>query len=490
MAEIPQAGAASAGPERLDSFPYRHRVRSIMGAPPQFVAPGATVQKAAERMRQLKIGALLVEGEAPGIAAGIVSERDIMNAIARDGAAALVLKVSGIMSAPVASVPENALLYVAMGRMERMGFRHLAAVDGAGRVVGVVSSRALLKLRAGKALVLGDAVATASGAAALKSVRDALPALAGALLEDEVSALKIAGVISQVLRDTTARAAELAEAEMAEEGWGPPPARYALLVLGSGGRGESLLAADQDNAIVHDGGETEDRWFAELGRRACDTLNAAGIPFCKGGVMASRPEFRRSLKGWREQIGHWIAKPEGQNLLNVDIFYDFRRARGDPALADELRRDALTAAGASPPFLRMLAANVEDAGSALGYFGRFRTENGRVDLKRGGLLPLTAFARVVALKRGVADTATAVRLAAAAAGGAVQADEADRLRQVHETLLGFVLVQQLADLAAGTKPSARVELARLGRAARTRLKEAVKGLDGLPLLVRDLLTAP
>ncbi|MGQ0674900.1 MAG: DUF294 nucleotidyltransferase-like domain-containing protein, partial [Rhodospirillales bacterium] len=373
--------------------------------------------------------------------------------------------------------------------MERLGFRHLAAVAGAGRAVGVGSARALLKLRAGKALALGDAVATAPDAAALKAVQQALPALAAALLADEVSALKIAGVVSQVLRDATARAAELAEAAMAKSGWGGPPARYALLVLGSGGRGESLLSADQDNAIVHAGGEADDRWFAELGKRVSDTLNAAGIAYCKGGVMASKPQFRRSAGGWRGQIAQWIAKPEGENLLNVDIFYDFRRARGDADLADGLRKDALEAAGRAPAFLRMLAKNVEEAGSAIGYLGGLRTEGGRVDLKKCGLLPLVAFARVVALKRGVADTATAVRLNAAAEGGAVPQDEADRLRQAQETPLGFVLKQQLADAAAGAAPSTRVELARLSRARRQRLKQALKDLAGLPLLVRDVLTA-
>ena len=486
---MPNVKQTVTGVERLDSFPYRHRVRGIMGAPPHFIESAATVQAAAERMRKLKIGALLVEGEKPGLAAGIVTERDVLNAIARDGAAALTLKSSDIMSAPVATVPENALLYVAMGRMARLGFRHLAAVDGAGRVTGVVSARALLKLRAGKALALGDAVATAGDAAALKSVQDALPTLAAALLEDEVSTLKIAGVISQVLRDTTARAAELAEAAMDKAGWGAPPARYALLVLGSGGRGESLLSADQDNAIVHAGGDADDRWFAELGKRVSDTLNLAGIPYCKGGVMASRPQFRRTAQGWREQIAHWIAKAEGESLLNVDIFYDFRRAHGDAALADDLRNDALDAAVRAPAFLRMLAKNVEEAGTAIGYFGQLRIEGGRVDLKKGGLLPLTAFARVVALKRGVADTATSVRLASAAQGAAVPTDEADRLRQVHETLLGFVLEQQLADIAAGMAPSTRVDLARLGRARRAELKRALKDLHGLPLLVRDVLTA-
>ena len=486
MADAPRPISAI---ERLDSFPYRHRVRAIMGAPAQFIAGSATLHDAARRMRELGIGSLLVEGAKPGYPAGIVSERDVLNAVARDGAAAAARTVEAVMSSPVATVPEGALLYVAMGRMERLNFRHLAAVDGAGRAVGVVSARALLKLRAGKALALGDAVATSRDAGALKDTRDTLPALARALLADEVSALKIAGVVSQALRDATARAAELAEAEMAQAGWGKAPAPYALLVLGSGGRGESLLAADQDNAIVHAGNAADDRWFAELGKRVANTLDAAGVPYCKGGVMAAKPAFRRSLEGWREQIARWIGKPEGENLLNVDIFYDFRRVHGDAGLADELRRAALAAASAAPAFLRLLAKNVEEAGSAIGYFGRLRAENGRVDLKKGGLLPLVSFARVVALKRCVADTATSVRLAAAAAGGAVPQDDTDGLRQTQETLLGYVLEQQLADIAAGIEPSTRVEIARLSRGRRARLKSALRALDGLPLLVRDVLTA-
>lgn len=484
------AGAPDAGgAQRLDSFPYRHRVRSVMGTPPRFIAAGATVRAAAERMRQWGIGALLVADGTPGRPEGIVTERDILAAVARDGAACLDQPVARIMSTPVAAVPENALLYVAIGRMERLGFRHLAVVDAAGRAVGVVSARTLLRLRANKALMLGDALASARDAGELAAVQRALPALARALLEDEVSALKIAGVIAAVLRDTTARAAELAERAMAADGWGGPPAPYALLVLGSGGRGESLLAADQDNAIVHRGGAGDDPWFAELGRRVSDTLNAAGIPYCKGGVMAARPEWRHSLDGWRERIAGWIRQPDGKNLLSVDIFYDFRRAHGDPALADALRAAAAEAAAAAPAFLRMLAAEAEQAGSALTVLGRFRTDNGRVDLKKGGLFPIVALARVAALKRKVLETGTADRLAAVAAAGAIQADEADRLRQAQETLLRHVLEQQLADIAAGIVPGTRVDVQRLSARRRKELKETLRALAAIPLLVRDALTA-
>ena len=486
------AGPDLTGAQRLDSFPYRHRVRGVMGSPPLFIAPGATVRHAAERMRALKVGALLVADPEPGRAQGIVTERDVLNAVARDGAAALDEAVAVIMSTPVESVPDNALLHVAMGRMERLNIRHLAAVDQAGKVVGVVSARALLRLRAGATLALGDAVATAGDAAALRGVFDQLPALARGLVGDEVSALKVAGVISATLRDMTGRAAELAEAGMVADGWGPPPARYAVLVLGSGGRGESLLAADQDNAIVHDGpnpdaGSADDRWFAELGRRTCDTLHQAGIPYCKGGVMASNPAWRHSLDGWRSQLADWIGRPQGERLLNVDIFYDFRRAAGDPALADRLRADAARAAATEPMFLRLLAQEPETPSDALTMLGRFRTREGRVDLKKGGLFPLVAFARVAALKRGILETGTGPRLDATAAAGALPPDEALRLRQAHETLLGFVLQQQLADLAAGIAPSTRVDTARLTRPEQARLKQTLRALEAIPLLLRDVL---
>jgi signal-transduction protein with cAMP-binding, CBS, and nucleotidyltransferase domain len=460
-----------------------------MGTPPRFIDAAATVLAAAQSMRALAIGALLVEDGAPGVAGGIVTERDVLAALARDGAAALALPVGRIMSTPVSSVPENALLYVAIGRMERLGFRHLAVVDGAGRAVGVVSARTLLRLRATKALAIGDAVALAADAADLLAAQRALPALARALLDDEVSALKIAGVIASVLRDATARAVQLAEQGLAKDGWGGPPAPYALLVLGSGGRGESLLAADQDNAIAHAGAAADDPWFAELGKRVADTLDAAGIPYCKGGVMAAKPTWRHNLDGWRAQVAAWIRNPAGENLLSVDIFYDFRRACGDPGLADALRADAAQAAASSPAFLRLLAKEAEETGSALTMLGRFRSENGRVDLKKGGLFPIVAFARVAALKHGILETGTADRLSAAATAGAIQTEEADRVRQAQETLLRFILEQQISDLSAGIAPSTRVEIQRLSRQQQAQLKSTLKSLEALPLLLRDVLTA-
>src|SRR5690348_4468789 len=111
------------------------------------------------------------------------------------------------------------------------------------------------------------------------------------------------------------------------------------MVLGSGGRGESLLSADQDNALVYASGEPggpEDRWFAALGGAMADILDQIGIPYCRGGVMAQNAAFRHSVDKWKQQIDGWIERAEPFDLLNVDIFFDGVAVHGDLVLADAI----------------------------------------------------------------------------------------------------------------------------------------------------------
>jgi CBS domain-containing protein len=471
--------------ERLDSFPYRHIVAEVMSAPPVTAPPEATLAEASRLMRDRSVSSVIVV-DAAGAPLGILTEKDVIDAIAEGGAAALDEPLAKRMSKPLASVPGDRHVYVALGRMERLGVRHLGVLDGGGNLAGVVTARALLRQRAGRALALGDAVDAAQSPQELAEAHRSLPDLARALMEEGVDARGAAAVISGVVRDITGRAAALAERALVEVGEGPPPAPYAFLVLGSAGRGESLLAADQDNAIVHGGGEELDGWFAALGGRAADILNGAGIPYCKGGVMASKRGWRAGIEEWRRRVKEWAGNPKPEALLSVDIFYDFQRASGEASLAEELRRAALEAAR-EPGFLPALAHTHEAIGSARGFFGGFRTENGRLDLKRGGLLPITAGARVLALKHGVAETSTPTRLRTVAEKNGIVAADAEQLIAAHGLLLELVLEQQLIDIAAGRAPSSKIEVKRLSRTMRARLKEALAAVDLVGAVVEAAL---
>ncbi len=461
--------------ERIDSFPYRHRIGDIMSTPVAWVAPDATVREALSTLLAKKISSVLIEDKVgtPGIA----TERDLLRAIDKLGAAGLDAPASDHATRPVQCVSQNDFVYRAIGRVGRLGIRHLVVTDPSGRPAGMVTTRNLLRHRASTVMMLGDEIAVADTSAALAAVWSRVPLLAQRLLEEQVDSRTIANVISTELSALTRRAAEIAETRMSASGAGPPPQPYAVLVLGSAGRGESLLAADQDNAIVYADGEPngpEDQWFAGLGTHIADILDEAGIPYCKGGVMAKNAAWRMSAAAWRATIERWIRRQKPEDLLNVDIFFDAIVVHGNAALGEGVIAHAFATARPARDFLAQLTEIARRWQMPTTLLGGLKTDtDGRLDLKKHGLLPVFSAARVLAIKNGLRMRASADRLTAANA--TQKANEADlaALIEAHGLFLRLILEQQLIDARSGVRLSPRIDVKRLDAPTRTALKTAL-----------------
>jgi len=473
--------------ERIDSFAYRHRVAEVMGTPLATARPGTTIVEAARVMSGKGISSLVVVNEA-GLPVGIMTERDVLKVMAAQGGGAADIPLGTIMSSPVATIRSDAFTYVAMGRMDRLKIRHLVAVDENGVGVGVVTLRGLMRLRSSYALLVGDEVESASSVDEMHTARQKLPRLAAELLAERVEPLGIAAVLSSVLRAMTERAARMAERDMIERGWGKAPAPWCLLLLGSGGRRESLFGTDQDNAILHDGSPDDDPWFAELGRRLCDILDSAGIPYCHGGIMACNADWRHTVKGWQDRILHWIKSADGKELLNVHIFVDFRPVCGDLGLARDLRHFLTEQAARSPRFLRAMAQAAGDIRAPIGVLGQFITKDGRLDIKMSGLLPLTSAARILALRHRISETGTAARLKQLTEIGKLSGADASLFQESHALMVRILLAQQQADLAAGLALSNRIDPKRLRSLDRDRLKQAFKAINALNWEMQNALS--
>lgn len=454
---------------RIDSFPYRHRLHEVMSTPVLTATSDLSLKEAVGRMYEARVSSIVVV-DTDGRTVGILTERDLLRILSVDGARGLDVALGQVMTRPVATVSGESFVYVALGKMNRLGLRHLVVVDCERRPIGMVTGRALLKVRAGDALVLGDSVQEARGAEDMATVMAALPRLAGGLLSEGVPARGISSVIALVIRDLTARAAELAEVSLADDGWGPPPAPYAVLVLGSAGRGESLLVFDQDNAIVHRGTASDDVWFAELGRRINQMLNDAGIPFCDGGVMARESRWRKNFEDWQSEIHHWVYAVENQTVMYCDIFFDFQAVWGDRALAEELRVYAVGKAAQSAFFMQYLAQHVAKMDVAVGLFGQFQTVQGRLNAKKFALLPLVSAARFRAIRAHALQTGTDERYLTLREHGALHDEDCRDLLDIREIVTRLMLDQQLADLAAGIVPSAKIDPKRLEKQDRERLR--------------------
>ncbi|MEZ5830209.1 MAG: DUF294 nucleotidyltransferase-like domain-containing protein [Dongiaceae bacterium] len=474
---------------RADSYPYRHRARDVMSAPPQFAAPSMSIREALALLTNRKVSSLFIARDHPGASHGIVTERDILRAVDRDGAEAFAKPVRSIATFPLEYVSEADFLYIAFGRMRRKRYRHMGVVSAEGDLVGAITQRDLLRMQADEALAFADALGDAASIEELALVWRKLASAVRTLVQEEVDARDIAGIISGEVRSLTARAAAIAEREVSVESPRPPALRFAVMVLGSGGRGESLLALDQDNAIVFEASDqpAAEAWLLKFGQRMNAVLDEIGVPFCKGGVMAGNAAWCKSVEQWREQVSHWLTRTGPQDILNADIFFDAMPVYGEQSLAVDLRADATEAASGSTAFLHLMSLNAAKAQTPINWLGRFKLDqSGRMDLKKHGIMPIFSAARVLALRHGLPHHATANRLDALRGRPNVTEDCVDGLLEAHQILLRQILLQQLADIEQGVPLSNRVDPKTLGYSERVHLKWA---LEQVPL-VNNLLGDP
>ena len=104
-----------------------------------------SVSDAVQMLKERRIGALIVTGaDAP--LAGILSERDVVRALAESGAAALNLKVADLMSSEVTTCDESTSVTDLMGLMTAKRIRHVPVVHE-GQLVGMVSIGDVVKAR-------------------------------------------------------------------------------------------------------------------------------------------------------------------------------------------------------------------------------------------------------------------------------------------------------------------------------------------------------
>lgn len=110
------------------------------------VATTASLADAARLLSERRIGALIVKDGA-GELAGIISERDLVHAIARRGAAALEMPVSAFMTPGPATCVESDSVETIMEVMTHGRFRHVPVLDCDERLCGMISIGDVVKTR-------------------------------------------------------------------------------------------------------------------------------------------------------------------------------------------------------------------------------------------------------------------------------------------------------------------------------------------------------
>lgn len=110
------------------------------------VAPEVSVGEVLRRMREERVGCLVVSSDGRAIQ-GIVSDRGVMYAIADRGVGVLDEPVRNIMTERVFTCAPEDRIGTLMAMMTERRIRHIPVVDGDGQLCGLVSIGDVVKHR-------------------------------------------------------------------------------------------------------------------------------------------------------------------------------------------------------------------------------------------------------------------------------------------------------------------------------------------------------
>ncbi|MEL7655851.1 MAG: cache domain-containing protein [Bacillota bacterium] len=225
-----------------------------------------------------------------------------------------------------------------------------------------------------------------------------------------LSAEKITAAMTHSIYEIFNYAAKKAIVEI-----GPPPCRYALLAFGSIGRHEPTLNADQDTAIIFEskeGNQDFSDYFQRLGASINSNSGMLGIPPSNSGNTAANPAWCLSDTAWRKQFSSWINSSQPEDLILVNIFFDFQAIVGDGKLADDLRQHIFKEVEKRPVFLYNLAQDTLSFRSPFVLLGRIRSDSQSANFfnLKGSMLHFVNFARIYSLRYAINETNTIKRL--------------------------------------------------------------------------------
>ncbi|MGD8364228.1 MAG: DUF294 nucleotidyltransferase-like domain-containing protein [Desulfobacterales bacterium] len=459
---------------------FNQPVASIYMRQPVFGRIDMTIQEAAQLMNREKISSIFLKS-ANGRCVGVVTEKDLALKVI---ATALNVKrpVMEIMSSPVQTIPDQALIFEALMLMMKADIRHLAVMDAAEDVVGILSSRDLLSAQGQSPLFLLREITEADSMAQIIDRYSRMPQLLRSLITSGAKAQNLTRFITAVSDAILKKVMALTLDEL-----GQPPARFVFMIMGSEGRHEQTLKTDQDNAIVYEDVDKKDgpavrEYFLKFGEKACALLDKAGFAFCTGGVMAKNPKWCQSLATWKAYFSAWIHAAEPEDLLQASIFFDFRHGFGETFLIDSLRRHLFNSLEGWSGFFRHLTENALHFKPPIGFFRNFVVESkgehrSALDIK-SAMTPIVDFARIYALSQKIEETNTLERLSYLQLKKVITAAEYDELEKAYSFLMQLRFVRQVtAVIDEKTAPDNYINPKKLTSIEQKMLKEIFKRIE-------------
>ncbi len=406
---------------------------------------------------------------------GIVTDLDFRRKVAT-GQVGIDAPITALATVPALAIEKDATQASGLLRMVEHGVHHLVVVDQVGHPVGVLRAVDLAGSEVRDPLLIRSAIDDARNIDELAAACRLLPMMLVELCDDAVPATHIGAIHAAVVDAAVRRTLVLESHPTLDE------VRHSWVVLGSLARREPLPLSDVDTALI----------WADLpvdragalraeAREVLRGLQRCGFTLCARGANAHNPVFSRARSDWIAAARSWQHDPTQENALLLSAMVADSRPLTDPELGGSLT-ETIRSHTRTSQFLRALLDEALSWRPPIGFIRDFAVHHsgehrGELDLKPGGLTPVVALARWIAIAAGDASGTTIERLHRGAALGLLTTDEADTLAGGFAGVYGVLLRNEVQELRAhGTPTTTFIDPKELDSLTRRHLRETFRAI--------------
>ncbi|WP_372639654.1 DUF294 nucleotidyltransferase-like domain-containing protein [Ancylomarina sp.] len=352
---------------------------------------------------------------------GVVTDTDLRSRVlAKDEAADK--PIYAVMTSPVKTIKQDALLYEAVLLFEQEDITHLLVENNYGSIIGNISNQQCLEMQRNSLSYLIREINACFVISDLKRIYNKVPLLIQAVFTSTDNINSVSRIITSIADAINTRIIEMALKEVGEA-----PCEFAFVAMGSEGRGEQTLKADQDNAIIFEDHTEENKaYFLRLSEIVNENLHAIGYSRCKGDLMAGNPEWCNALDVWKDYFSNWINNPDMSNVLDSSIFFDLRLIYGNDRLVNQLFDHVYATLDGNTTFFNQLAKTVIRKKPSI--------EKKKVDLKQF-LQPIIGYLRIHALYHAIPETNSLLRLNQLMAHNVIPEKTGEEIEKIYNFLM-------------------------------------------------------
>jgi len=404
---------------------------------------------------------------------GVVTDKDLRNRLMNDGIT-MNSPVVKLMTSPVISINQGALLYEAVLLFREHGISHLMVTNNNNKIYGYIGYLNCLEMQNNSLTFLLQEIQSCDVISDMRNIYNKVPVLIQAIFTSTDNISSVSRIITSIADVINKRVIEMAIAEV-----GQPPCEFAFIAMGSEGRGEQTLKTDQDNAIIFaEQSDDNKKYFLSLSVVINENLHKIGYARCEGDLMAGNPEWCNHIDEWKHIFSSWINNPVTVNVLDGSLFFDMRLVFGSKQLSSELIDFVYEELEGKNEFFSKL---IQTVAASKPVFDRKR-----VDIKKFQL-PIVGYLRAKALFHSIKQTNSMLRLNYLMAYDLISERKAQEIEKMYNFLMHLRIKWQVSLILDNDWPSNTVWLSNLTaieqETLRNIIKEVLKLQEELQLMV-------